>query len=202
MHVPADKPACVVPLGWSQKPLPSVFVLGVVWCLLNLHLLCCQRADLRPVTGLRDGDMWTLVCLACVVLLNAKTLLSFCSFLFATSHPCPCKCALLSSSAAPVRRMAFGVPAGSFNTTYFVLCGGGLTAALVYVSISHISTCGPRCRFLCLWRPFASPGCGSLSLWSDQNSSCNDSMWGRVVFGFLLCCSEWCVSISRTRDSL
>lgn len=31
--------------------------------------------------------------------------------------------------------MAFGVPGGSTNMTYFVLCGGGLTAAVVYVSI-------------------------------------------------------------------
>lgn len=38
-------------------------------------------------------------------------------------------------SAAPVRHMAFGVPGGSSNMTYFVLCGGGLTAAVVYVSI-------------------------------------------------------------------
>ncbi|XP_037115678.1 fibrous sheath CABYR-binding protein isoform X2 [Syngnathus acus] len=33
---------------------------------------------------------------------------------------------------APVRHMAFGVPGGSTNMTYFVLCGGGLTAAVVY----------------------------------------------------------------------
>ncbi|XP_030586369.1 fibrous sheath CABYR-binding protein isoform X2 [Archocentrus centrarchus] len=32
----------------------------------------------------------------------------------------------------PVRHMAFGVPGGSTNMTYFVLCGGGLTAAFVY----------------------------------------------------------------------
>lgn len=38
--------------------------------------------------------------------------------------------------------MSFGVPGGSFNTTYFVLCGGGLTAALVYVSIDvYINKC-------------------------------------------------------------
>lgn len=42
----------------------------------------------------------------------------------------------LVSPGAPVRHMASGLPGGSFNTTYFVLCGGGLTAALVYVSIS------------------------------------------------------------------
>eukprot|EP00066_Takifugu_rubripes_P021447 XP_011610713.1 PREDICTED: uncharacterized protein LOC101068179 isoform X8 [Takifugu rubripes] len=35
-------------------------------------------------------------------------------------------------NAVPARKMSFGVPGGSFNTTYFVLCGGGLTAALVY----------------------------------------------------------------------
>lgn len=28
--------------------------------------------------------------------------------------------------------MAFGIPGGSTNMTYFVLCGGGLTAAVVY----------------------------------------------------------------------
>ncbi|XP_019744598.1 fibrous sheath CABYR-binding protein isoform X2 [Hippocampus comes] len=33
---------------------------------------------------------------------------------------------------APVRHMAFGVPGGSTNMTYFVVCGGGLTAAVVY----------------------------------------------------------------------
>ncbi|XP_077380291.1 uncharacterized protein mgarpb [Festucalex cinctus] len=33
---------------------------------------------------------------------------------------------------APVRHMAFGVPGGSTNMTYFVLCGGGITAAAVY----------------------------------------------------------------------
>ncbi|XP_053714003.1 uncharacterized protein LOC128754977 isoform X1 [Synchiropus splendidus] len=33
---------------------------------------------------------------------------------------------------APVRCMAFSVPGGSTNMTYFVLCGGGLTAAVVY----------------------------------------------------------------------
>ncbi|XP_061686962.1 fibrous sheath CABYR-binding protein [Syngnathoides biaculeatus] len=33
---------------------------------------------------------------------------------------------------SPVRHMAFGVPGGSTNMTYFVLCGGGLTAAVVY----------------------------------------------------------------------
>lgn len=41
----------------------------------------------------------------------------------------------LVSPGAPVRHMASGLPGGSFNTTYFVLCGGGLTAALVYVSM-------------------------------------------------------------------
>lgn len=40
---------------------------------------------------------------------------------------------------APVRHMALGVPGGSFNKTYFVLCGGGLTAALVYVSIGEVA---------------------------------------------------------------
>ncbi|RVE76349.1 hypothetical protein OJAV_G00009390 [Oryzias javanicus] len=35
-------------------------------------------------------------------------------------------------NAPPVRRMAFGVPGGSTNVAYFVLCGGGLTAAVVY----------------------------------------------------------------------
>lgn len=35
--------------------------------------------------------------------------------------------------------MAFGVPGGSSNMTYFVLCGGGLTAAVVYVSVSLFS---------------------------------------------------------------
>ncbi|XP_022611476.1 uncharacterized protein LOC111229426 isoform X2 [Seriola dumerili] len=35
-------------------------------------------------------------------------------------------------NAAPVRHMAFGVPGGSTNMTYFLLCGGGLTAAVVY----------------------------------------------------------------------
>ncbi|XP_061736805.1 uncharacterized protein mgarpb isoform X2 [Nerophis ophidion] len=35
-------------------------------------------------------------------------------------------------SKAPVRHMALGVPGGSTNMTYFVLCGGGLTAAVVY----------------------------------------------------------------------
>lgn len=38
-------------------------------------------------------------------------------------------------SAAPVRHMAFGVPGGSSNMAYIVLCGGGVTAAVVYVSI-------------------------------------------------------------------
>ncbi|XP_026216145.1 testis-specific gene A8 protein isoform X2 [Anabas testudineus] len=33
---------------------------------------------------------------------------------------------------APVRLMSFGVPGGSTNMTYFLLCGGGLTAAVVY----------------------------------------------------------------------
>lgn len=47
----------------------------------------------------------------------------------------------LASPGAPVRHMASGLPGGSFNTTYFVLCGG-LTAALVYVSISKKT--GPR----------------------------------------------------------
>ncbi|KAF7218005.1 protein MGARP [Nothobranchius furzeri] len=37
-----------------------------------------------------------------------------------------------SRNSAPVRHMAFGVPGGSINMTYFVLCGGGLTAAVVY----------------------------------------------------------------------
>ncbi|XP_054897263.1 fibrous sheath CABYR-binding protein [Poeciliopsis prolifica] len=37
-----------------------------------------------------------------------------------------------SKSAAPVRHMAFGVPGGSTNLAYVVLCGGGLTAAVVY----------------------------------------------------------------------
>ncbi|XP_031723027.1 induced stolen tip protein TUB8-like isoform X1 [Anarrhichthys ocellatus] len=31
-----------------------------------------------------------------------------------------------------VRHMAFGVPGGSSNMAYFVLCGGGLTAAVIY----------------------------------------------------------------------
>nr|XP_061843828.1 protein MGARP-like [Nerophis lumbriciformis] len=35
-------------------------------------------------------------------------------------------------SKAPVRHMALGVPGGSTNMAYFVLCGGGLTAAVVY----------------------------------------------------------------------
>lgn len=51
------------------------------------------------------------------------------------SEESQCRFALLSPGA-PVRNMASGLPGGSFNTTYFVLCGGGLTAALVYVSTS------------------------------------------------------------------
>ncbi|XP_077428095.1 uncharacterized protein mgarpb isoform X1 [Vanacampus margaritifer] len=39
---------------------------------------------------------------------------------------------------APVRHMAFGVPGGSTNMTYFVVCGGGLTAAVVYAYKSII----------------------------------------------------------------
>ncbi|KAK2815648.1 hypothetical protein Q5P01_026115 [Channa striata] len=35
-------------------------------------------------------------------------------------------------NAAPVRHMSFGVPGGSTNMTYVILCGGGLTAAVVY----------------------------------------------------------------------
>ncbi|KAM4750885.1 uncharacterized protein mgarpb [Anableps anableps] len=38
----------------------------------------------------------------------------------------------ISKSTAPVRHMAFGVPGGSSNMAYIVLCGGGLTAAVVY----------------------------------------------------------------------
>ncbi|XP_035993035.1 fibrous sheath CABYR-binding protein [Fundulus heteroclitus] len=38
----------------------------------------------------------------------------------------------ISRSTAPVRHMAFGVPGGSSNMAYVVLCGGGLTAAVVY----------------------------------------------------------------------
>lgn len=52
---------------------------------------------------------------------------------FITSSPDNCTRVCLST--APVRHMAFGVPGGSTNMTYFVLCGGGLTAAVVYVSI-------------------------------------------------------------------
>nr|XP_019939368.1 PREDICTED: skin secretory protein xP2-like [Paralichthys olivaceus] len=37
-----------------------------------------------------------------------------------------------TSRNAPVRHMAFGIPGGSTNMTYFLLCGGGLTAAVVY----------------------------------------------------------------------
>ncbi|XP_029367021.1 fibrous sheath CABYR-binding protein-like isoform X2 [Echeneis naucrates] len=37
-----------------------------------------------------------------------------------------------STRNAPVRHMAFGVPGGSTNMTYVLLCGGGLTAAVVY----------------------------------------------------------------------
>lgn len=52
------------------------------------------------------------------------------------------------SPGAPGRHMASGLPGGSFNTTYFVLCGGGLTAALVYVSTGEStgdrSGCGPE----------------------------------------------------------
>ncbi|TNM85395.1 hypothetical protein fugu_007666 [Takifugu bimaculatus] len=48
----------------------------------------------------------------------------------------PHTCVVYNTAAilagAPVRLMASGLPGGSFNTTYFVLCGGGLTAALVY----------------------------------------------------------------------
>lgn len=42
--------------------------------------------------------------------------------------------------------MAFGVPGGSTNMAYFVLCGGGLTAAVVYVSIRVRSL---HSRFAC-----------------------------------------------------
>ncbi|XP_043968886.1 fruit protein pKIWI501-like [Gambusia affinis] len=38
----------------------------------------------------------------------------------------------ISKSTAPVRHMALGVPGGSTNLAYVVLCGGGLTAAVVY----------------------------------------------------------------------
>ncbi|XP_058497570.1 cytochrome c1-like isoform X2 [Solea solea] len=34
--------------------------------------------------------------------------------------------------AVSVRHMAFGIPGGSTSMTYFLLCGGGLTAAVVY----------------------------------------------------------------------
>ncbi|XP_037329067.2 fibrous sheath CABYR-binding protein-like isoform X2 [Pungitius pungitius] len=37
-----------------------------------------------------------------------------------------------TSRNAPVRHMAIGVPGGSSNVAYIVLCGGGLTAAVVY----------------------------------------------------------------------
>ncbi|XP_040042389.2 uncharacterized protein mgarpb isoform X1 [Gasterosteus aculeatus] len=37
-----------------------------------------------------------------------------------------------SRNAAPVRHMAFGIPGGSSNMAYIVLCGGGVTAAVVY----------------------------------------------------------------------
>nr|XP_040042390.1 fibrous sheath CABYR-binding protein-like isoform X2 [Gasterosteus aculeatus aculeatus] len=37
-----------------------------------------------------------------------------------------------TSRNAPVRHMAFGVPGGSSNMAYIVLCGGGVTAAVVY----------------------------------------------------------------------
>ncbi|MED6236582.1 hypothetical protein ATANTOWER_011299 [Ataeniobius toweri] len=37
----------------------------------------------------------------------------------------------ISKTTAPVRHMAFG-PGGSSNLAYVVLCGGGLTAAVVY----------------------------------------------------------------------
>ncbi|KAK5621822.1 hypothetical protein CRENBAI_011409 [Crenichthys baileyi] len=38
----------------------------------------------------------------------------------------------ISKTTAPMRHMAFGIPGGSSNMAYVVLCGGGLTAAVVY----------------------------------------------------------------------
>ncbi|XP_029019423.1 fibrous sheath CABYR-binding protein isoform X2 [Betta splendens] len=38
----------------------------------------------------------------------------------------------LPCRSAPVRHMSSGVPGGSSNMTYFILCGGGLTAAVIY----------------------------------------------------------------------
>lgn len=112
------------------------------------------------VTGLRDGDMLTLLmhCSSCpsclwwsdsflnkinsqsiravVVSIHDSPVLVLILILitsFITSSPDNCTRVCLST--APVRHMAFGVPGGSTNMTYFVLCGGGLTAAVVYVSI-------------------------------------------------------------------
>lgn len=117
----------------------------------SFHLLCCKWPGLYCVTGLRDEDMLTLsdctgfVAKPCFwwdgslietpanvhfVVPNNK---SFSKrkwsswFNPVALSSCPL--------AAPVRHMAFGVPGGSSNMTYFVLCGGGLTAAVVYVSI-------------------------------------------------------------------
>ncbi|MEQ2249291.1 hypothetical protein ILYODFUR_027771 [Ilyodon furcidens] len=45
----------------------------------------------------------------------------------------------ISKTTAPVRHLAFGIPGGSSNLAYVVLCGGGVTAAVVYVSITVLT---------------------------------------------------------------
>ncbi|XP_077460682.1 uncharacterized protein mgarpb isoform X2 [Stigmatopora argus] len=56
----------------------------------------------------------------------------FCRRVFQRLGPMATKVFVPTFRKAPVRHMAMGVPGGSSNMTYIVLCGGSLTAAVVY----------------------------------------------------------------------
>lgn len=104
----------------------------------------------------------------------------------------------LVSPGAPVRHMASGLPGGSFNTTYFVLCGGGLTAALVYVSIlaytsDTVSRDQNKTIILCLWDAACETETrGSLRLCLSPIRYSNFT---------LLCNSEWSHPASEAQTS-
>ncbi|XP_077575412.1 uncharacterized protein mgarpb isoform X2 [Stigmatopora nigra] len=56
----------------------------------------------------------------------------FCRRVYQRLSPMATKVFVPTFRKAPVRHMAMGVPGGSPNLTYIVLCGGSLTAAVVY----------------------------------------------------------------------
>lgn len=147
--VRGDVQAGSVPVFVCVRDLIRGTIYCLAWPLLNLsiHSPACEWPGLDCVTGLRDVDMFTLSECGSPAAKSSPTVSALTEIpkiqsraLWNQRFPLqPVTAVLPCLTAPPVRHMAFGVPGGSSNMTYFVLCGGGLTAAVVYVSVPFLA---------------------------------------------------------------